>query len=752
MRFLILTLLLAAPLSAQQIEWTNVGGPPGGLLPVLHTTESGALLAVDEIGRMGRSTDEGDTWSIVDLSGVNGFSNAPGETLAATDVGVYHSTDDGAMWTLLASSPQPLHSVARVTDATLLATATSSRREDLQYLTQDDGSTWDLIGVGGSHVFRGQNGVVYAAGAGQRINYTRQSRLLEWNDAAARWDTLAGPNVDGRFSAQVRAIDALSDGTIFVATGQQGTLWCSLGGLHVRSPQGDWAIYRETEISCYGPSTPDWQTLSMVVRGEDVLVGRHGQVDRYVPTGAGAYQLDQSYDVPGDAAVYALTANDSRILASSARDCFILIDGPGECTTAGVAGIDRSSGLSSEVGFGMQKVRVLNSSLYRQQTLALTDFGVWGVDLSCRGAQCRPDWESIVSPSVGHPDLATRVERSPWIYLSGGEGDGLVVTSDIPFGYSGSVWEEGKWRYLDSEYGGVSLTAGGDSLLFATSERDGTFLSVDRGRTVERVSERGFFELKFDYFTGGQLLAGGEDGVYASADSGATWEIWINTAKLGPVRSIKYGASELRLAKTSGGATPIPLLGVLAGHTVFRWMSNTIVEPGEGWTLPDSVDLESARLVDVIHTCVATRTELWCPTEGTGEMERIYRSSPGERRQMLAAVGVQVEANEYRAVVASARGVLVRVQPVFVAEAETLAPANPGLIVHPNPVANRAGITLPPQATSATIFDAMGRRIARLDVTATTTEWDASGSAPGIYFVRVETPSGPVSRALVVVR
>ncbi len=734
---------------AQQLGWTNVGGPPGGLLPVLHTTQSGALLAVDEIGRVGHSADHGETWTVVDLADVNGFSNAGGETLAATDAGVYRSTDDGTTWALLAAGPEPLHSVARADDTTLVATGKSSGRDDPQYVTRDGGATWNAIGVGGSRVFRAQNGRVYTAGVGQRPNFTRQSRLLEWNVASARWDTLGGPGTDGRFTAQVRAIDALADGTIVVASGESGILWCSVGGLHVRAPDGTWATYNEqTEVKCYGPQAPDVQATALHVAPGEVLVGRYGQVDRYVPTGGGAYRFDRLYDAPGDAAVRSLAATSSRILVSSVSECVVLIDGPGDCTVPGVARIDRSSGQTGEVGFGMQTVHVLSSS-YASDPLALTDLGLWNLEMPCVEPRCRPEWTLAAAPSPEHPDLVTHIERTPWGW--GLEGDEFLVEIDDLFGSGGAIWEQGEWRYLNDELGNASFVASGDGLIIATSEQGGTARSTDRGITFERVSEQGFFDSEPASFAF-PILAGGSDGIYASADSGATWTIRVDTRAVGPVRSIEYGSESIRMGKAGASATPIPILGALAGHTVLRGLSSTVANPDEGWTLPDSVDLAGARLVGALNMCVVTREEVWCIDEGTTEMKRVYQS-PGGMSQRLSAAGIRsLGFDGYRIFVATAYGLLMLNEPIFVGESESSTLPSAELTVHPNPAAGRVFVTLPTGTIQAEVFDLTGRRVATLGVASATAEWDTSPHAPGLYLVRAVTPSGVVSRAVVVAR
>jgi hypothetical protein len=314
-------------------------------------------------------------------------------------------------------------------------------------------------------------------------------------------------------------------------------------------------------------------------------VGRYGQFDRYVQQPDGALAFDRAYDTPGEAPVAALASLPGSVVASTAVAYpYARFEGWGPFASVGSFRVERSSGSASGVPFAPLRVLAF-ASADRWTTAAFTEWGIWSLADDCFGAPCGLTWthEVATSPHVFAPIAS--LTHAPWgDWLAGGPS--LYGSADL---YRfGAVDDWQRAESIGSPEAEASVIAFGDStVLFAGSH--GIARSNDRGGTFERVSERGFYDLEVE-FTGEHIFAGGEDGLYASADNGATWTLIIDTAELGPVRSIAYGRESSRLAKNGHLATPIPVLTLLAGHTV-------TVRGGETWRLPDSVAVEEARLV-----------------------------------------------------------------------------------------------------------------------------------------------------------
>ncbi len=98
----------------------------------------------------------------------------------------------------------------------------------------------------------------------------------------------------------------------------------------------------------------------------------------------------------------------------------------------------------------------------------------------------------------------------------------------------------------------------------------------------------------------------------------------------------------------------------------------------------------------------------------------------------------------------------IRLVPATTSVAGNAAPGRAAFGLFPNPARDQVALRLQVQAASgrAVVYDAVGRAVAQVDLSAGGTEHllDVSTWAAGLYFVRVETATGSGTRPFVVVR
>lgn len=720
MRFLILIALLAAPLSAQPITWETVDGPPGGLLPVMHETGNGILLVVDEIGRMGRSADSGDTWATVDLQGVNSFSNAPGETLAATDAGVYRSTDDGATWTFVVAGPSALHSVARADDTTFVATGPlTGQWQRTIYQSSDNGASWRSLGSeAASPAVRAQDGrVYYSAGLGfTPFGYPNRHLIYRWE--AGEWMQLS--TSDDLITGFFGGLDA-AGAQVFFATHGESISGTRVGGLHRRPIEtgqtGGWT-YDKMEAS------------ALLVQGPGVwYVGGQGRVIRYGQAPSGV-AIEQRTELGGTAPITSLIGSGD-LFASGTALCEETLDSPPLCDDPGVpVRIAASDGAIQPIGFGQARVRlVVNDG---DDVLALTDRAVWQLEEDCTGMGCSAVWTQVSATAPPRADLVFDLTRTPWgvIYASASAlyWPSLFVQSKI----------DGEWESaINFSTLPIFVAAPNDTTLFLGSE-DGLSQSTDQGKTFDIVLDTPIRSLYDDRSWG--VRVGTDDGVFLT--DGAILFQEYDTTPFGPVHAVEVFL---------GG--DFVALSILAGRTVFLGGARG------GDVLPDSVEPSGSRFIPQVNSWLVTDRAVWRPSFAD-TLEQIYASRKPEPCSgylekcvfhSLSAASM-VNGRDISVFLSTPTGLLRTTEAISVGVDDRLRLGAATFRIAPNPASGRATIALPTGTIQADVFDLTGRRVASLEVQSETSEWDSTPHAPGLYLVRAVTPTGVVSRAVIVAR
>ena len=101
-----LALIFASAHSYAQVEWQSTNGPEGGTIDAVFVGDNGDIFAGNNPGSIFKSTDNGDSWSL--LYGDFGFvrineiaANSTGDLFACTNRGLFRSSDNGASWLVL---------------------------------------------------------------------------------------------------------------------------------------------------------------------------------------------------------------------------------------------------------------------------------------------------------------------------------------------------------------------------------------------------------------------------------------------------------------------------------------------------------------------------------------------------------------------------------------------------------------------------------------------------------------------------
>lgn len=688
----------------------------------MHETASGALLVVDELGRMGRSTDGGDTWATVDLAGVNGFSNAGGETLAATDAGIYRSTDDGASWPLLAVGPSALHSVARADDTTLVATGPlMGQWQRTVYQSPDNGATWRSLGSeGASPAIRAQDGrVYYSNGVGSTpFGYPNRHLILRWE--AGVWEQVS--TSEDRITGFYGGLDAVGS-RVFFATFGQSISNTDIGGLHVRGTDS-WDRYGN-------------QASALLVRSEaDWLVGGFGVVDRYSQTRAGIVVVER-IELGGRAPITTLVGSGD-LFSSGATFCEETLDGVPGCDEPGVpvritlGDLGAGGTTTRPIGFGQSRVRlVVNDG---DDVLALTDRGIWQLETAC--SDCLIQWTQISATAPLRADLIFDLARTRWgaIYASaqGLHWPSLFVQTET----------DGEWSSAVNFASIPVFVAALDDTTLLLGSETGLSRSTDQGETFDIVLDTPIRSLYKEHSSG--VLVGTDDGLLVPSGNSDAWPMLYDTSDLGPV----YAAAPFL-------AGDFASFSLLAGRTVL------LAEARQGEALPDSVEPSGSRFISQLPSWLVTERAVWRPSFAD-TLEQIYASPKREPCSFAfekcafprLSGASTVNGRDISVFLSTPTGLLRTLESLAVNADAPLQPETATLNVTPNPVAGRAVIALPLGTHRVDVYDAMGRRVAQIEVpgSASDVTWDADGVAPGLYFVRTETPSGPVSRAIVVAR
>jgi uncharacterized repeat protein (TIGR02543 family) len=258
--------------------WENQSDAGTRKWHALSTSAEGSKLfaGVDNGGSLYRSTDFGDTWSVIpNTSGHNWFSvssNIDGTKVAAVDRGgdIWTSTDSGTTWTqrVVGGSVRNWESIASSSDGEkLVAVASNGDSNGFIFTSSDSGATWsNNLAPSGTNKFTG----VASSNEGKYLAATTwASGVYTSADFGATWTlrALPVPNVGGE--THLQAVASSGDGSRLV-TGSRLS-GASNGGIIFTSADygASWKAYAQANFDYINfASNGDGSRLAATIYGQ----------------------------------------------------------------------------------------------------------------------------------------------------------------------------------------------------------------------------------------------------------------------------------------------------------------------------------------------------------------------------------------------------------------------------------------------------------------------------------------------------
>jgi photosystem II stability/assembly factor-like uncharacterized protein len=513
------------------------------MVSALLVDGTGRLLAGASEGAEGSgiycSVDRGATWTRSAFKGwVYAFAEVPGGFIAGTGSGVYRTTDGGSTWGPTAFT-LPAYAVARDSSGALLA------------------------GTSGYTVF-GTNGLpAQTAGAHAGAIYRSTDGGLSWQEVFGSSATVSGLLV----SAPGTAYAALA-GQGVVRSTDGGATWGALnGGL----PSGAVCLVREESGS--------------------ILAGTPSGMLARLASGASTWEAVLSFPGAG-ASILALATDAGAILAGTdAIEGFLLLS-----TDRGATWSRNEGALAARWILALRATRsgVLLAGTLDGLFLTTDEGATWRRAAGQAGSSTVYALEETI--------LGTLVAAAGYdgVFTSSDQGLSWSHNTTLPPGYysriavspSGALFAGGSFAVQRSTDGGASwssLEVTGGGLVFGS--RTGAIFLRDSAGGVQRSSDDGrtwkaalnidpaVYSMAED--SSGVLYAGTHNGVFFSADSGATWkeqasrEAWCLAANAaGYLFRGDYGDFELEgpMLSKNGGTSWSDIgsgLGAHAGITCY---------------------------------------------------------------------------------------------------------------------------------------------------------------------------------------
>jgi hypothetical protein len=650
--------LLCGGTAVAQTDWSSLGGPFGGRVFAVAGDASGTLYAGGEMGVF-ISSDAGASWQGGDILGPQGLSFlVAGSTVyAGTSRGVYNSIDGGASWS---------------------APISTSRF-----------STWALAIDGSKTIYAGTD-LIMADGS-------IAAPLYRSNDQGITWTAFA----TGLPQDYVFALAVGSTGDVYAGTGS--------GLYRLASGSNRWTAESVTD-----------GVYAFLVRQDTIFAGTDVGVVARVGRGnwsiVGATMTD---------AVYSFTPTSTGFLAG---------------TNVGVYAFTSRSRTWSNVTLAGQQV-------YSLATTARGTFAaIYGGNGMYRSVNNGATW--TVANSGIHTPLYALIADENSIY-SGGPGGlfrysnatrtwmaaGLTATTTNGL----ALLSPGVLLACTDDGVEISSDSGTSWLNVGLSARN-SYAAIAIGSTVFIGTDSGIYTVALPQLTmsaapqlastavlgfavspSGTLFAATDNGVAASLDGGATWDVW----------GISGGVVWSMAVRNAGEAYAATELGLFRSADSGRTWANV--------ALLDSTTLSV--VVDPMgHVFAASYYGVLFSTNG-GSTFRSMNSG-------LADVAVSVLALDplSRLIAASRSGVFRTQSSTAVREAGIVAPGKIGLLtVSPNPTTSVTRIQYELRVSAGVellLFDILGREVVRLDqgvVPAGTRSAtvDISTLPAGTYLVRV---------------
>ncbi|HEX9953253.1 MAG TPA: T9SS type A sorting domain-containing protein [Rubricoccaceae bacterium] len=715
-----LALVLALTASAQTppLVWQRLAGPYGGAaLGVASVPNGTGVTAVATDGEaLYRSTD-GGTWTPVPLgpSGFTGVYATPAGEFWTTGAAVLRSLDGGQTWAD-AGADLPAggaRSLAAQADGTLFA-ATSGG----VYRRSPAATAWQPTAFSEPSSFVGvvPGGTVLAGLASTGIGSQVYS-VARSTDGGQTWQTVP---VGTYRRAEITGLAVLADGSVIV------------GGYPTSDTGRSASPFRSTDAGLtWAPITglPEGLVVSRVVATGQTAAVTGSAPESYVSTDGGATWETVDLTVNGLAAGPAgpvLVATARRGILRSSDGLSTVTDATQGFGRAAVSQVEVRGDLVvaarlADFGFGTGLYRSADRGL----TWTRTELGFGARGLS--DLHIDPAGRLFASPDLCFGDTCA----PSGVYRS---LDGGVTWAPTPLIFAGS-FTSGR------------LVDGPGGALWALFSTRALYRSLDGGVSWEQRAAPPHSKT-FTVGPDGTLWAGSDQpdvSVARSTDAGASW-----TVVLPPSPGIRTGA----IAVAADGSVVVGASGV--GYRS--------ADGGATWQTVDFGFAQPSHELDVIRLgpdgqlfagadggppVLRSRDDglTWAPVaDGLPEVDPAVDLALGDGGVLWAALGA---------------GGLYRTSASTVVAAEAPGGADAlAVSVAPNPARAGASVTLTLGAAadlSVSVYDALGRRIARLHdgpapAGALTLRLGTEALAPGVYVVRAAAGERTTTRRLVVVR
>ena len=693
---LLLASVFALPVAAQPFVFQPADGPLDVSAPLYHDADGLVLSPLAPVG-FARSSDAGRTWRV--------DPNPTGPTLRAVvrwdgalwgssvgtaggrPQGLVRSFDSGLSWTLAALDGDPIYDLA--------AGDSLYVRTDEDLLRSADGETWTRLGLMSDAVF-----LRSLTASGEAVAILRAPTAPMALTTTLYLSGDHGSTFSTYDDVPVLTSLAFHDGVLYGTRDRFGDAPDEAGGLFQFDPAAE-------TFTPVGPPTERAGRLRLQPDGRltyaaDGEVRAAGETDPSVPADAGP--LD-------DAALFAGSA-------------LLFAYGDVSIPDGSDALPQRTSGFGAVWSDGGSLVNVG----------ARPATPVWSVTRDADGRFLAGARDVFRFGSVWRPTIAAVPNVRRFVPLWGQPDSLFAVPSQINNGVADfrEVVVVGDAAVPAAEVApDLAAACDGQGALYGIGfDGDRAFVSCTRRpdethalRTVQRGSGIVATLATQDRLAAfamaeGGVWAGSEGGdigegqvdvsVRFSADGGATWQ--DRSAGIAGERVSDFAVfdGELFAAGTSG---------------ISRWDGAAWVPESEGgyaFTFAEAGGTLFAAGLGTVQR--RTAAGLWETTSAGLEGEFVYGLEAG-----MDADGVWL--------IAATSGGLRTTRPSLIVGQETTPTAAARLRAWPNPARGAVHIESPAGARLS-VFDALGRRVARLEATGGRAQWDARDAAPGVYMIR----------------
>jgi len=463
---------------AQANFWEQTSGPGGGIVQSLAFNSSGHIFAGTIGGGAFRSTNNGDSWTVINTgipfigsgnSYIYAFAfNAAGHIFAATGDRVLRSTNNGDSWTRVSAglTSNLINALAISPNGHIFAGSTGGGI----FRSTDNGNNWSAVNTGLTNLNIGSlvinsNGHIFAGSA---------NGVFRSTDNGGNWTVVN----TGLTNTSIRSLIINSSGHLFVGT-PSGIFRSTDNG-------GSWTVINA------GLTSTNVNLLAISPSGEILALTVSSQFFRSSNNGDNWTQLNTT----------GLTNRDVRSLAINAN---------GHLFVGTYGGVFRSTDNGSTlapVNTGLTANFVNALAINRNEhVFAGTINGIF------RSLDNGGNWTQVY-PAFA---LSLAINTSGHIF-AGIAGVGVVRSTD-----NGNSWRNANAGISNTNVQALAINVSGHLL---AANGLGVFRSIDNGENWSAVNN-GLTSLDIRAFainSSGQIFAGSFAGsVFRSTDNGDTW-------------------------------------------------------------------------------------------------------------------------------------------------------------------------------------------------------------------------------------